>query len=211
MNVADDRELLAGVVARPGGGSALRADAQATYVEPKPKGERIPAGAGYLEAEEVLGHKVRVVGTTNEAKIEATAKLIDDFRILQRNGPEECGFIPSEQVILKGTFRSSPGGPILAETEQRLPAGFCDYIGLTIRGRKARALYDEREGLVRPCRTSSRASTSSRFATASKNPDPIGRPPLLRASFGDLAPRLSGRRPCLLFLLISVSFFFLSE
>jgi hypothetical protein len=149
-NVADDRELLAGVVARPGGGSAIRVDAQATYVEPRPKGERIPGGAGYLEAEEVLGHKTRLVGTSEEARIVATTKLIDGFPILQRNGPEECGFIPSERVTLRGTFRRSRGGRVLATTEQTLPAGFCDYIGLTVRGKKSpRLLYDQGEGLVK--------------------------------------------------------------
>jgi hypothetical protein len=148
-NVADNREMLVGVVARPGGGSALRADAQATYVEPKPKGQQIPAGAGYLEAEEVLGKKTRVIGTASAAKIAATAKLIDGFPIVQDNGGIECGAIPSERVTLKGTFRASPGGPVLAETEQRLPAGYCDFIGLTVEGKEGRALFDENEGLVK--------------------------------------------------------------
>src|SRR5262249_53137657 len=76
-NLADERELLVEVVARPGGGSAFRADAQATYVEPKPRGQSIPAGAGFLEAEELLGAKLHKVGTSNAAKIEATARLID--------------------------------------------------------------------------------------------------------------------------------------
>lgn len=149
-NVADNREVLAGVVARPGGGSAIRVDAQATYVEPKPEGERVPNGAGYLEAEEVLGRTVRLVGTAEVAKIVATSKLIDGFSILQRNGPEECGFIPSERATLKGTFRRSRGGRVLATTEQTLPAGYCDYIGLTVRGKKSpRLLYDEGQSLVK--------------------------------------------------------------
>jgi hypothetical protein len=142
-NVADDRELLAGVVARPGGGSAIRADAQATYVEPKPKGEQIPKVAKYLEAEEVFGKTARIVGTSSEAKIDATAKLIDGLSILQRNGPEECGPGSEQTVTLKGIFRISPGGRVVAETEQTLPAGFCDYIGVTVDGKKGRLLRDE--------------------------------------------------------------------
>ncbi len=150
-NVADDRELLAGVVARPEGGSAIRADAQATYVEPKPAGERIPGGVGWLEATESLeGHPTRRLGTSSRAKIAATAKLVDGFSILQRNGLEECGFIPSERVTLKGTFRASRGGQVLAETEQQLPAGFCDYVHLTIRGKEApRLLYDQGGSLTK--------------------------------------------------------------
>jgi hypothetical protein len=148
-NVASERELQVGVVARPGGGSAIRADAQATYLEPKPKDERIPAGAGYLEAEETLGHQKRLVGTASASKIEATATLIDDLPIIQSSGPTECGAIPSEQATLKATFRTAPGGPILAETEQTLPAGFCDFIDLTIEGKEARGLFDEGEGLTK--------------------------------------------------------------
>lgn len=148
-NVANNREMFVGLVARPDGGSALRVDSQATYIEPKPKGQRIPARAAYLEAEEVLGKEVRVVGTANAAKIAATAKLIDGFSIVQDNGGIECGAIPSERVTLKGTFRASPGGRVLAETEQQLPAGYCDFIGLTVEGKEGRALYDEKEGLVK--------------------------------------------------------------
>jgi hypothetical protein len=148
-NVADDRELLAGVVARPGGGSAIRADAEATYVEPKPKGEQIPKAASYLEAEEVFGRKVRVVGTSSRAKIVATAKLIDGLPILQRNGPEECGPGSEQTVTLKGIFRTSRGGRVVAETEQTLPAGFCDNIGLTIDGKEGRLLRDERSALTK--------------------------------------------------------------
>jgi hypothetical protein len=147
-NIADDRELLAGVVARPGGGSAVRADAQATYVEPKPKGEQIPKAASYLEAEEVFGRKVRIVGTSSKAKVAATARLIDGLPILQRNGPEECGPGSEETVTLKGIFRGSPGGPVLAETEQTLPAGYCDYIGVTVNGKAGRLLRDQNDGLT---------------------------------------------------------------
>jgi hypothetical protein len=142
-NVAQDRELLAGVVARPGGGSALRVDAQATYVEPKPKGEEIPKAARYLEAEEVFDGTVRIVGTSSRSKVDATARLIDGLSIVQRNGREECGPGSEQTVTLKGIFRASPGGPVLAETEQTLPAGFCDYIGVTVDGKKGRLLRDE--------------------------------------------------------------------
>jgi hypothetical protein len=149
-NVADLRELTVGVVARPGGGSALRADSQATWIEPRPKDERIPGGVGYLEATESLeGHGTRMVGTASAAKIEAVTSLVDGFGIVQSNGGVECGLIPSERVTLKAAFRASPGGPVLAETEQRLPAGYCDFIGLTIGGKKGRELYDEGGALTK--------------------------------------------------------------
>jgi hypothetical protein len=146
--VADNRELLAGVVARPGGGSAIRADAQATWIEPKPKSERVPASAAFLEVTEELGGKKRRVGVPLRGKVEATAMLLDRQPIVQLNGAEECGFIPSERVTLKAIFRAAPGSPVLTETEEQLPAGFCDDIGMTIEGKEYRGLYDEREAFV---------------------------------------------------------------
>jgi hypothetical protein len=149
-DVADLRELTVGVVARPGGGSALRADSQATWIEPRPVDEQIPSGVAYLEATETLeGHGTRVVGTASAAKIEAVSRLVDGFGIVQNNGGVECGAIPSERVTLKAAFRASPGGPVLAETEQRLPVGYCDFIGLTIGDKDARALYDEGGALTK--------------------------------------------------------------
>jgi hypothetical protein len=141
-NVADERGLLVGVVARPTGGSALRADSQATYVEPKPKGERIPARARYLEVEEALGERTRTVGTSSRSKVDAADRLIDSLPILQRNGSEECGPGAEHTVTLKAIFRISAGGPIVAETEQTLPAEFCDYVDVTIDGKQARLLVD---------------------------------------------------------------------
>jgi hypothetical protein len=149
-NVADLRELSVGVVARPGGGSALRVDSLALYLEPKPQGQQIPAGVGYLEATESLeGRPPRAVGTASAAKIEAVSKLVDGFEVIQNNGPTECGFIPSERATLKAVFRVAKGGPVLAETEQELPAGYCDFVGLTIEGQKARGLYDEGGALTK--------------------------------------------------------------
>lgn len=65
-----------------------------------------------------LGHPVRIVGASSEAKIDATAKLID----------RSCS----------ATVQKSAA--IVAETEQTLPAGFRDYIGGTVDGKKGRSL-----------------------------------------------------------------------
>jgi hypothetical protein len=52
-------------------------------------------------------------------------------------------------VTLKAVFRASRGGAVLAETDQELPAGYCDWIGVTVEGKEGRLLYDEGEGLTK--------------------------------------------------------------
>lgn len=147
--VAVERQLLVGVVARPGGGSALRADAQGVWLEPKPPSERIPAAASLLEVVETLGQRTHRASTTNATKITAVAELLDGFPIVQRSGPGSCTAIPSEQAILHAYFRSAPGGPVLAETEQELPEASCQAIGLTIEGEEQRPLINEGRLLTR--------------------------------------------------------------
>jgi hypothetical protein len=146
--VASDREMLVGVVARPGGGSALRVDAQGVWVEPKPETERIPAGVRFLEVVETQGGKTHRARTANAAKIAAVTKLLDGFAIVQRSGPHGCTLIPSDQATLKATFRAAPGGPVLAETEQQLPEASCQDIGLTIEGAEERPLVNRGNALT---------------------------------------------------------------
>jgi hypothetical protein len=147
--VAFGRRLLVGVVARPGGGSALRADAQGVWLEPKPPTERIPTTAGLLEVVETLGDRTHRAGSASAEKIEAVAELLNSFPIVQRSGPTSCTAIPSEQAILRAYFRSAPGGSVLAETEQALPEASCQAIGLTIRGEEQRPLVNENDALTK--------------------------------------------------------------
>lgn len=147
--VAYERELLVGVVARPGGGSALRADAQGVWLEPKPPTERIPEAASLLEVVETLGERTHRASTQSATKVTAVAELLDGFPIVQRSGPISCTAIPSEQAILRAYFRDAPGGAVLAETEQTLPEASCQAIGLTIEGKEQRPLINEKEALTK--------------------------------------------------------------
>ena len=152
-DVAYERKLLVGAVARPGGGSALRADAQGVWLEPKPPTERVPAGAGLLEVVETFGDTTHRASSASTDKIEAVADLLNGFPIVQRSGPTSCTAIPSEQAILRAYFRSASDGTVLAETEQNLPEASCQAIGLTIRGEEQRPLINENEALTKSLQT----------------------------------------------------------
>jgi hypothetical protein len=140
--VADGRSLLVGVVAKGPGEAAIRADAQAIWLEPRPASERIPAAARILEVSRTLGGRTKSTTLRKPRAVAALARLIDGFGIVQREGPHSCTLVPREQAIIRLVFRAAPGGPVLAETEQKSPASSCDVLALTIRGKPQRPLLE---------------------------------------------------------------------
>jgi len=140
--VADGRSLLVGVVARGSGEAAIRADAQATWLEPRPASERIPAAARILEVSRTRAGRTRSTTLRQPRAVTAIARLIDGFGIVQREGPHSCTLVPQEQATIRLVFRAAPGGRVLAETEQKSPASSCDVLALTIRGKPQRPLLE---------------------------------------------------------------------
>jgi hypothetical protein len=140
--VADGRSLLVGVVAMGSGEAAIRADAQAIWLEPRPASERIPAAARILEVSRTFAGKTKSATLRKPRAVAAIAGLIDGFGIVQREGPHSCTLVPQEQAIIRLVFRAAPGGPVLAETGQKSPASSCDVLALTIRGKQQRPLLE---------------------------------------------------------------------
>jgi len=136
------RSLLVGVVALGSGEAAIRADAQAIWLEPRPASERIPAAARILEVSRTFAGRTRSATLRKPQAVAAIARLIDGFGIVQREGPHSCTLVPREQAIIRLVFRAIPGGPVLAETEQKSPASSCDVLALTIRGKQQRPLLE---------------------------------------------------------------------
>ncbi len=140
--VADGRSLLVGAVAKGPGEAAIRADAQAIWLEPRPPSEQIPAAARILEVSRTLAGRTKSTTLRKPRTVAAIAKLIDGFGIVQREGSHSCTLIPKEQSIIRLVFRAAPDGPALAETKQKSPASSCDVLALTIRGKPRRPLLE---------------------------------------------------------------------
>ena len=132
----------------PGGGSALRADAQGVWLEPKPPSEHIPAAVSRLEVVETLGGKTHRASTESVNKIKAVAELLNGFPIVQRSGPTTCTAIPSEQAILRVYSAVRPG-----ERPSPKPNRPCRKRrarrSLAIHGEEQRPLINENEALTK--------------------------------------------------------------
>jgi hypothetical protein len=138
---AGGRQQYDTVVNRPAGGAAIRIEIQAVWIRPRPKGERIPAGARLLELKLVhRGRREAAAQVGDPAEVAEFATLIDHAEVLQPGGPESCeelGEYPHHLVL---TFRAAPDGTVLAVAEQELPVGNCQLLGLTVEGKKLRPL-----------------------------------------------------------------------
>lgn len=134
------RTALVAAATRPEGGTALRIDTQAIWVEPHPASEKIPAAARVLEVEwdRPNGHD-STAGTTNSRFIRSVAAELDELPIVQP-GLIHCPFIPVDPPTVTLRFRARHGGPLLAKAEQPLPPGGCTDMSVTIRGEREPAL-----------------------------------------------------------------------
>lgn len=138
----DERALLITVTARSGGGTALRADAQAVWVTPHPASERIPAAARILEVKrEKPGRRPRTATIAKPRVVREVAALIDGLPVVQP-GTYSCPAELSNPPTVRLTFRARRNGRALAEAVQTLPPGPCEAMKLTIRGTPQTALEE---------------------------------------------------------------------
>jgi hypothetical protein len=123
-----------------GEGTALRADSQAVWIEPRPKGEELPADARFLEV-----RRTRVNGETERmtvrgVDVQRLANLIDGFGIVQP-GETSCTE-PGPQSLIWLSFRREPDGGEAASARFPWPMSNCDNLKMTIGGRREPALEE---------------------------------------------------------------------
>lgn len=132
--VANERALLVTATAGPGNETALRVDAQAVWVEPRPSSERVPASSRFLDFSVGRpGKSQRRLSVANPGFVKRIAVLINNLPVAQP-GAISCPAEPSRPVTVRLVFRIAPDGPALAEAEHQLPAGTCHAMRLKIRG-----------------------------------------------------------------------------
>lgn len=138
--VLDTRTLVVAAVDLTGGGSAMRLDAEVTWLPPKPAGDLVPPGAQVLTV--VLSHGLNSwneghapTTTTDLAVIRAIVERIDSLPVMApglTNCPADWG------QALTLTFRQRRGGPALAVVVAD-PDG-CQGVTVTEAGHTAAAL-----------------------------------------------------------------------
>jgi hypothetical protein len=134
-----ERKLLVAVAGRPGGGSAIRLDAQAVWAKPHPTAARIPAGVHLVELEyRYAGREEALVRVAGPAEIAKFVGWVDGAEAAQP-GKRECPRSPARPHELIITFRTAPGSHILARAAQNVPTG-CQPLLLMVKGQKATAL-----------------------------------------------------------------------
>jgi hypothetical protein len=128
------RTAFVAAASRPEGGTALRIDAQAIWLEQHPSSERIPARARFLEVEwsRPNGHD-STASSSNARFVRSVAAELDELPIAQP-GVIHCPMLRSDRPTVTLRFRRRVGGPVLSEAGQSLPAGVCSPMSLTIRG-----------------------------------------------------------------------------
>ena len=143
--VLTQRWLLVTVAAHGGGQTAIRVDAQVVWLPARPAAERIPPDAEVVTVTPVFGlqpdKKLEPLDpaftVTSPAKVAAIAGVIDGLPLFPP-GTFSCPADFGGQMRL--TFRTSPGGPVVA----RLTAeyGGCGVVSVSIGGRSMPALSD---------------------------------------------------------------------
>jgi hypothetical protein len=130
------RTAFVAAAARPEGGTALRIDAQAVWLEPHPASEQIPPRAHFLEVtwQSRKGRRT-TEGTSNPRLVRSVAAGIDALPIAQP-GIRSCPAMQADPPTVTLRFRSRAHGPLLAEALQALPPGPCSGMTLTIHGER---------------------------------------------------------------------------
>ena len=139
------RWLLVTVAAHGHGQTAMRVDAQVVWLPARPAGERIPPDARVVTVTPVFGldpdkklEPLKPAFTvTDPAKVARIVAVIDSLAIFPP-GTYSCPIDFGAEMRL--TFRTSPGGPVVA----RLTAeyGGCGVVSVSIGGRSMPALSD---------------------------------------------------------------------
>lgn len=145
------------------GGSAVRLDADAVWLLPRPRREHISASARVIDlriepgerelVEEVEGGPpresvelpTRTLRISNPAVVHRIARIVNRQRVVQLSGAISC---PPEEAALAGpgepsppppsvinlAFRAGPHGPVLATVTQREKPGICHEMSFRIGG-----------------------------------------------------------------------------
>jgi hypothetical protein len=133
--VLDTRELIVEVV-RDGAGTAIRVDAQVTWLPARQAAEQVPARAKAVTIAMDIGMNQggkkppRPVTVTDPAKVRALIALIDGLP-LQSPGTYHCPADFGDSLTL--TFRASPQAPPLAVATVTLSG--CQGVALTVGGK----------------------------------------------------------------------------
>jgi hypothetical protein len=160
------------VTAAKGGGTAMRADAFAIWLVPRPAGEVIPAGTKAVKVfVDHFDHRAFPVRTvTARWKIRQLVAFIDSREIVQPGGSTSCPGPGGDSPLLDLRFMSAAGGQPLA----RALENGCYGLSFWIRGRAQRELSEGRDvtemlwrlGALPVCRAgqlSGSATTPTRF------------------------------------------------
>lgn len=136
------KSLLITTVGLPGRQTAVRAEAQDTWLLPRSPADRVPPAARLLTVSVGRGDATRSISTSNPAVVRRVAKLINAQRLVQGEffscGMEGVPAAPPKLVRLE--FRAGRGGRLLAAASKEVPGGLCKPLQLRVPGRKAVSL-----------------------------------------------------------------------
>ncbi|HSS41650.1 MAG TPA: hypothetical protein VLK37_03770 [Solirubrobacterales bacterium] len=140
--IASERVLLMTAVATATHETTLRVDAQAVWILPRPSSERVPAAARFLELSVGRsGSPRRELSLANARAVRRIALSINKLPLAQP-GETSCPAEFLHPVVVRLAFRAARGAPVLAEAKQEVPAGTCDPMRLSIRGKHEPPLSD---------------------------------------------------------------------
>lgn len=134
--VLDSRQLIVEVV-RDGAGTAIRVDAQVTWLPARPPGDQVPARAKAVTIAMDIGMNQagkkppRPVTITDPVKVRMLVALVNGLP-LQSPGIRSCPAGFADDLTL--TFRASPQGPPLAVATVELSG--CQNVGMLIGGKR---------------------------------------------------------------------------
>jgi hypothetical protein len=122
------------------GGTVIGVDAQAVWVYPRSRSEKVPPGVS-----EILVHAPRVSAkVTDPAKVERIVHWLDALPISPPGIVLSCPLIVAGHATL--SFRSAGGGRLATATVPLTFASICDPIGFTVGGRERKPLIDRAAG-----------------------------------------------------------------
>ena len=128
------RQLTVATTSAGSGQTAIRVDAQVTWLPARAPGERIPAGATAVTLSLTRGATVNAkppATVTGQATVRKLTALIDGLPLFPA-GAYSCPNDNGASLVL--TFRAGRGGPVLAVATVKL-AG-CEEVDLTIGGQQ---------------------------------------------------------------------------
>ena len=119
----------------------MRVDAQAQWIIPRPRGERIPIRARVLDVTVARPGAPALVRrtVTDRRRVRRIAGLIDRLQTVQPEAINRPSF-PTNVPVVTFTFRAATGSPVLADASEPAyaiePTTPCDSMTMTIQGRR---------------------------------------------------------------------------